>query len=548
MNHRRSKLQKEILEILKDRKVRTQAQIAEITGANPSSVSRSIKKLVEQDLIIKESAGYVKKGVTLEELTIKNSRGVISEQYPETTSDKVNKGTPISTFDEYHRRNIESAINKFKVTIPRPLQQLEEISERLNSVLNPLSNIADLFNTIDSTQLEEIKKVVSEFDESKNRLGIPNIESMRVDLGLDSIQKMRSHLGHTIQEEIGNINKSTKEKLDSYNNLELERARTAINALGNVDELKNSVEELQKTLGSSQLKSQIENLAEITRMGSSSLNQMISTENAFNTLHDLENNFRLSLDRTIVNYEYGLNFILDTDLSKIYSIEPPPSIGEELFDAIKESSSKMEEFIRFNLGDNMNDLIPRIPEIATSLELASLTYRDMGFSFHNLILPSEEKFEEQEYEVVNDIVRGPIEFKAFLLKIDPKYVDMWEGAWITINTNNPDRVRQSIHSMRTLFDCFIRDHASDEQVREYNNLTSDETVTRKHKIKFILKGSSKDAVELVESYANTFKLQLDYLHKVSHTKELTDTLSIKGVLRLCEDLIYLIIQEMRKWN
>ncbi len=58
MNKRRSKLQKGILNILERNKVRTQKGIADSLNKSPSSINRSIKLLIKENLVRKNDAGY----------------------------------------------------------------------------------------------------------------------------------------------------------------------------------------------------------------------------------------------------------------------------------------------------------------------------------------------------------------------------------------------------------------------------------------------------------------------------------------------------------
>lgn len=540
MKYRKSKLQKEILEILKDHKVKTQAEISKILGANPSSISRSIKKLVERGLIRKESGGYIKKGASIEELTIRSSGGVNLERHSPITIDKHNPRMHNSTFDEYNRKSIEGVINRLNITIPRPIQQLEDMANRLHNVLTPLSNIAGFINTIDIAQLDEIKRAVEGIEESKRLSGLSTIENMKTDIGLDKLAEIEMNLGDSIQKELDEINKST-----------IEQAKMAlISSLGDFDEIKSSLEEIRKTLANPQLTNQYKSIAEIAGIGASALSQIIQTENAFDTLQAVGNDFRLSLERTFGNYQHGLESILNTDLNAMIGMEFPPLLSDKLIESMKETSLRMGELISNSLQGNIQDLIPVMPEISTRLELSSLTYRDMGFSYHNLILPSDDEYAEQEIDDEYEVVKDKTEFRALLMNLDPdsNYVAMWEGAWITVNTSNPDKVRQSIHSMRTMFDCILRDYAPDAKARQYNHITIGEIITRKHRLKYIMRDAPKDEIELVESCAKAFILQLDYLHKVSHTKELTNHLPVKYVLRLCEDLIYLVAQWINRWN
>lgn len=58
MKRRRSKLQREILNLLQMNKFRTQKEIADFLNKNPSSVNRSINLLIDEDLVRKNNNGY----------------------------------------------------------------------------------------------------------------------------------------------------------------------------------------------------------------------------------------------------------------------------------------------------------------------------------------------------------------------------------------------------------------------------------------------------------------------------------------------------------
>jgi len=525
MKYRKSKLQKEILELLKDHKPRTQKEISEIIGVNASSISRSIRKLIEQGQIRKDVGGYVKKGATIAQLTSRTISNN-SDKYLDRESDESNRMAK-STFNDYYQKNIGSAISSLGLKIPRPIQQLEDMANRFHHIITPLNNLAALINTIDLDRFDEMKRAMEGIEESMRVSEITTLDSMKMDIGLNILsEKMDTYT--SIQNELDKINKSTEEA-----------NKALVSSLGSFDELKRSLEEI-KIVADPHVTNQYKSLAEIAGIGASTLNQMYQTEDAIDNIRAIEESFRLGMESTIENYQHGLESILNTDLKGILDVGIPPILSEELLESIKEASLSMNELITRNLQGNINELIPIMPEICRTLELSSLTYRDMGVSFRNLAPdPYEEYNEPAEHESTDET-----EFRALLMNLDrdSHYVAMWEGAWITVNTSNPDKVRQSIHSMRTLFDCILRDYAPDAEARQYNHLSKDEIIARKHRLKYIMRGAPKDEIELVESYAKTFILQLDYLHKVSHTKIFPNQLPVKYVLKLCEDIICIITQ------
>lgn len=58
MRRRRSKLQKDIIHLLQNNRIRTQKEISQLLNKNPSSVSRSIRLLMKENLLAKNEYGY----------------------------------------------------------------------------------------------------------------------------------------------------------------------------------------------------------------------------------------------------------------------------------------------------------------------------------------------------------------------------------------------------------------------------------------------------------------------------------------------------------
>lgn len=510
MKYRRSKLQRRILESLSGNKSKSQAQIAKMVEAHPASVSRSIKKLIEQGVIIKYGSLYKKKGVSIENLRDKSRKAKVPGLHPKNS---FTEGRDyISTFELFNNRlndynkNIIGFENIFNNTA---VKRFEELMTRLDTQLKPLHELDTLLNSIN----------------------IPNIKL-------------------TSESEITALQDASA-KLDTLNDLNLD--------LNSLNELKSTINRIQPLDELIELKDEICNLGEITRIGSSTLNELSSMQIELDKLNDLQMKLALSFENSIINYETGLDSILSTNFDNIKKIGPLVN-RRELTNAIKGLTINMHDYVKSTVGLGIEHILTNEPYIVSELEINSSIFKDFGHSFKDLLHLTRETITEDYEEVTddseNDYVLTDIDslecndrLVALLNELDPKYAKKYQGALHVIDTDSPDAISQAAHSLRELHDQIIRDYVNDEELRIFKKLNEDERVTRKHRLEFIYRDKSRTEIKLVNSFADTWILLVDSHLKVCHTGESHPSwLRIEQIIRMSENMIYEVCIEIRELN
>jgi len=162
----------------------------------------------------------------------------------------------------------------------------------------------------------------------------------------------------------------------------------------------------------------------------------------------------------------------------------------------------------------------------------ALTHANMILSFKvftqpeaepKITMPEEGSQAQKEVETSID---------KLLRKLDYNYVNMRVGAWATFNSNNPDRLRQSIASMRELLNHVLR------------RLTPSEKATRKDRIIAIMSENEEHATEanFIESVAD-YVDKLYSLHcKIAHTVY-KDEKCVEMALKATEVVLFVLISK-----
>jgi hypothetical protein len=86
---------------------------------------------------------------------------------------------------------------------------------------------------------------------------------------------------------------------------------------------------------------------------------------------------------------------------------------------------------------------------------------------------------------------------VFLVALNPRLVNLLEGARQALNSNNPERVRHVMTSLRELFTHVLHELAPDDRVREWSNSHRDYDdkgrPTRRARLRYICRGVNKEA-------------------------------------------------------
>jgi len=131
VRERRSKLQKKILSILANGPKKLQREIAEEIGAHPSSVNRSIKKIIGEGLILKVNYGYVLACKMNKAKNVTPKKKMIKQGYKEPIPmnlrflDELNKIHEVMRRNYYNFENISMQISN----------KISEIRDKPNTIM-----------------------------------------------------------------------------------------------------------------------------------------------------------------------------------------------------------------------------------------------------------------------------------------------------------------------------------------------------------------------------------------------------------------------------
>jgi predicted transcriptional regulator len=104
--------------------------------------------------------------------------------------------------------------------------------------------------------------------------------------------------------------------------------------------------------------------------------------------------------------------------------------------------------------------------------------------------------------------------------LGPNYIAMWQGSWVVLDSNSPDRIRQAAHSGRELLMQILANLAPDSafDALEIEKNGYEGKVTRKMRVKKILGSDSKSAVGWVDAMAKALEETYNRLAEVSHDR------------------------------
>jgi len=133
--------------------------------------------------------------------------------------------------------------------------------------------------------------------------------------------------------------------------------------------------------------------------------------------------------------------------------------------------------------------------------------------------------------------------------IDPYFEKKRIGAWVTFSGSSPDKISQAASSMREVLSQLLEQLSPDKNVREASWYTEGQKITRKMKVRYILSDeeipASKSTVKFIDSVSNTTDEMYAQLSKEVHKREVGVESKAEIYLRMCELVIFLILQNRK---
>ena len=128
--------------------------------------------------------------------------------------------------------------------------------------------------------------------------------------------------------------------------------------------------------------------------------------------------------------------------------------------------------------------------------------------------------------------------------LGPNYSAMWQGSWVVLNSDSPDRIRQAAHSGRELLMQILAELAPDSafDAKEIELHGREGKVTRKMRVQKILVGCSASTVSWVDAMAKALEEMYSRLAAISHDRNVpsTDEQQIAGLLHALGGLLAFI--------
>ena len=137
----------------------------------------------------------------------------------------------------------------------------------------------------------------------------------------------------------------------------------------------------------------------------------------------------------------------------------------------------------------------------------------------------DKEIEEQTQYVSKEGARIGMSIEVYLEKLNPELVDIRRGVWETFNSDNPDRFRQSTHSMRELLRLVLSQAAPDHLFtpEEISEDGANGKITRTMRVKKIL-GSETDSnlVKFNDGVSSCVNSLYGFYSDVAHTGKRKD--------------------------
>jgi hypothetical protein len=131
------------------------------------------------------------------------------------------------------------------------------------------------------------------------------------------------------------------------------------------------------------------------------------------------------------------------------------------------------------------------------------------------------------------------ELEVRLKNENDDYYRMWDGSWKAIDSDNPDKIRQSSVSMRELFHRILRTLAKDEDVRKKLIVEKGAKILYKDRLQYLFSATQKDEIDLITDLINYILEIHQQMNIAVHAKE--DEGNFRKLLYLYESYIWLIL-------
>lgn len=134
------------------------------------------------------------------------------------------------------------------------------------------------------------------------------------------------------------------------------------------------------------------------------------------------------------------------------------------------------------------------------------------------------------------------ELDGALSKISPHLLELREGAWAALASNQTDTLRQASHSARELLDQTLKEGAPDAAVTQMAGFVHDPKstsgITRRHRIKYLMtdrRGRVSDAdLKVIEKACELVDATSARLTADSHSRTTLDAQNTKDMVGLAE--------------
>jgi len=156
MSTRRSGLQKDIIQLLQNRTIRTQKEISGLLNKNPSSVNRSIKLLMKENILIKSDEEYLLTSKTKKEMQTWDRF-----HNPSLGLERITKELSSSGISNYFK-NLDLMSNALKSSTSSIVGSLQSSLDSLNKTVSYSSVLDDFYRNSQKQGFLELMRITQE--------------------------------------------------------------------------------------------------------------------------------------------------------------------------------------------------------------------------------------------------------------------------------------------------------------------------------------------------------------------------------------------------
>lgn len=198
------------------------------------------------------------------------------------------------------------------------------------------------------------------------------------------------------------------------------------------------------------------------------------------------------------------------------------------------SKGEMEHILDTTFTDDERALAGKAFNILKNDLYITPTYEDVGDPMNWVRITSKGR-EALKLNALDDL-------DLLLRMINPNLIELREGAWLAILSNDTDSSRQASHSARELIDQVIKESIPDKVVKSDPNFTKDKSsssgITRKYRLKLLItkedKTYSKSDLKILEKSCELIIALDDKLKGWSHSRENPPIQEVKDTIILVE--------------